>query len=469
MSNSPQKPASFPAGSLRRDGGRNYVHPADVKGRFTTGRHIFFAILFTVYTVLPWVKIAGHPAVFLDIQHRQFFIFGGTFNAQDTWLLFFFLSGLGFTLIFATAVLGRLWCGYACPQTVFLEGIYRPIERWIEGPRSARLKRNAGPWNKDKIWRKALKHFLFITVSMVVANIFVSYFVSLPRLFDMMQHGPAMHSEAFVWMATVAAVMFFNFAWFREQLCLVVCPYGRLQSVLIDNDSLVIGYDEQRGETRGKKSDPAAGDCIDCKRCVTVCPTGIDIRNGQQLECIGCAACIDACDAIMDKVKRPRGLVRYDSLSGLEGKPKRFLRPRLYFYTLLGIVGLSVAVTAASQRTRFEANILRLQSGPYIIENDTVRNAWEIHLQNKTSHALTFTIAPQEGGSLRYIIPIKEITLEPLTGGRLPVFVTLPLSAVDGSSKHAELLVSTSNPDIPAQVVRAVFNQPPAKRRLSTP
>ncbi|HHH29352.1 MAG TPA: cytochrome c oxidase accessory protein CcoG, partial [Polyangiaceae bacterium] len=343
------------ASSLRDDGTRNFVHPADVKGRFVRARYFVFAVLIGLWAALPWVKVNGNPALFLDVEHRRFFLFGLTFNAQDAWLSFFVFSGIGLTIVFLTAIVGRVWCGWACPQTVFMEGVFRRIERLVEGPRNKRLRLASAPWTFNKVWRKTLKHTLFVLAALVISHIFVSLFVSMPSMLEMMRRPPSEHPAAFGWAFGVAALLYGNFAWFREQMCMIVCPYGRMQSVLTDDNSLVVGYDAIRGEPRGKAKDPEAGDCVSCNRCVAVCPTGIDIRNGLQLDCIGCTACIDACDEIMDKLKRPRGLIRYDSLSGLEHKPTKVLRPRLMLYgAALAVWGVG-AFLAFRAHTSFEA------------------------------------------------------------------------------------------------------------------
>lgn len=415
------------ASSITREGKRNFVHPADVRGRFTRLRYAVFAVLIAAFLSLPWIRIGGHPAMFLDVAKRRFYLFGATFNAQDFWLVFFLLSGAGFALMVITTVLGRIWCGYTCPQTVFLEGVYRRVERLLEGKREVRLRRNAGPWNFDKIWRKGSKHAVFLGVSFVIAHAFLAYFVSVPSLFQMLGRSPAVHPQAFAWAMGITGILYFNFAWFREQLCLIVCPYGRLQSVLTDDDTLVIGYDRKRGEPRGKAHDPQAGDCVDCKRCVAVCPTGIDIRNGLQIDCIGCAACVDACDEIMTKLDRPTGLIRYDSMNGLEGKPRRFLRPRLALYALLGVIGVVVAGFALGGRANYEANLLRLRGAPpFVVEDGLVRNSLELHVVNKRNEPTTFQIEPQPEGGLDYVIPMREVTLESLASKRVPVFVRLP-------------------------------------------
>ncbi len=417
-----------PKGSLSRDGSRKFVHPADVKGRFTSRRNVIFAVLIVILVAIPFIRMGGHPVLFLDVEHRQFFLFGRTFNAQDFWLSFFILSGIGFALIVVTTAWGRVWCGYSCPQTVFLEGIYRRIERAIEGPRERRIRRNAGRWSFDKVWRKALKHLLFVCVSLFLSHVFSSYFVSLPALEHMVARSPAEHAEAFGWVMVMSALLYLNFAWFREQLCLIVCPYGRLQSVLTDDDSLVIGYDPDRGEPRGKAKDPKAGDCVNCQRCVKVCPTGIDIRNGLQIECIGCAACVDACDDIMLKLKRKPGLIRYDSLEGLEHRPRRFWRPRLGVYAVLGLVGLVAATLAFRSHTNFEANLLRPRGAPFAITEGDVRNTFDLHLVNKYPEAVTYRLEGIRGDALTYVFPVPEVTLDSLVGRHIPVMVSIPES-----------------------------------------
>ncbi|MBX3247249.1 MAG: 4Fe-4S binding protein [Myxococcales bacterium] len=454
-----------PASSLNKDGSRNFVHPADVSGRFTRIRNVVFVVLLLIYLALPFVQIGGRPAVFLDIASRRFFLFGGSFNAQDFWLVFFLLTGLAFALIVVTTLWGRVWCGYACPQTVFLEGVYRRVERLVEGPRNARIKRNQGPWNLDKTWRKLTKHGIFILLSLFFSHFVLSYFVSLPSLLQMVQDSPAEHPQAFGWMAAMTLVLYGNFAWFREQLCLIICPYGRLQSTLTDRRTLVIGYDTLRGEPRGKKGkarergpevalriagpgdlaapgdvgEPATtppaertvGDCIDCGRCVHVCPTGIDIRNGLQLECIGCAACVDACDEVMRKVGRPEGLVRYDSQTRFDDPttPRRVLRPRLAIYAailMLWAVGLVIALRS---HTSYAANLLRPQGGtPFIVDDGFVRNTVQVHLVNKGDRETRYLVSAVEDAAVpfEYVLPMPEVTLGGGGDRHVPVLVRLP-------------------------------------------
>ena len=384
--------------TIRDDGSRLFLHPADAHGRFTLARRWSGWLLIAIYLALPWIPVGGHPAVFLDIAARRFHLFGLTLAFQDAWLLFFGISGLGFSLFFVTALLGRVWCGWACPQTVFLEHVYRRIERWLEGDAIARRRLDAAPWTPLKFARRGLKQVLFFVVSAVIAHLFLAYYVSIPELWAMVRTAPGEHWSAFVFVFVFTAILYFNFAWFREQLCLIICPYGRLQSVLIDDHSLVIGYDEQRGEPRAKAGTPDAGACVDCNRCVQVCPTGIDIRQGLQIECIGCAACIDACDTVMDKLHRPRGLVRYDSQAGLTGTKTRWLRPRTLVYAVLMFIGASVATWAASTVRPAALSVTRLTGAPYYLDDSGVRNQFLVRLVNKTDAPARFILTLDSPG-----------------------------------------------------------------------
>ncbi len=392
------RPSRESVTTIQRDGSRFYLHPADVRGRFTLWRRLFAVLLLAVYVALPWIPINGHPAVFLDVMGKRFHLFGLTFAAQDLWLGFFAITGLGFSLFFISALFGRLWCGWACPQTVFLEQVYRRIERWIEGDAPARRRLDERDWDAPKAVKRTVKHGAFILVSLVITHIFLAYFVSIPQLWGWILEGPLEHWNVFLFVAAATGVIYFNFSWFREQLCLVICPYGRLQSALVDDDTLVIGYDAARGEPRGKARAEGVGDCIDCNRCVAVCPTGIDIRQGLQIECIGCANCVDACDAIMARLGRPRGLVRYDSLNGLSGRRTRFLRPRVFLYSALILLGAGVMTFSATKLGSVNLNVLRMTGAPYFLNEDTVRNQFHVRIINKDSQVRTFLIDAQAAG-----------------------------------------------------------------------
>ena len=378
--------------TIRSDGSHAFLFPADPQGRFTRARRLSALGLIAFYLSLPWIKINGYPAVFLDVAERRFHLFGVTLAAQDMWLLFFVITGVGFSLFFVTALLGRVWCGWACPQTVFLDHVYRRIERWIDGDAVQRRALQNAPLSAVKVFKRTLKHTLYVLVSATITHLFLAYFVSLPEVWSMVRAAPAEHWGAFGFIAVATGILYFNFAWFREQLCIVICPYGRIQSALIDDHSLVIGYDTARGEPRGKSGTIGAGDCIGCNRCVHVCPTGIDIRQGLQMECIGCTACIDTCDDVMTRLNRPPGLIRYDSQKAFAGGRTRWLRPRTILYGVLLVIGATVATWALSTVRPANFGITRMTGAPYIVDDTTVRNQFLVRIVNKRNAPARFAL-----------------------------------------------------------------------------
>lgn len=415
--------------AIRPDGKRAAIVTMDVKGRFITARRIVFALLMAVYAGVSLVHVGGHPAVHLDVENRRFYLFGGTFNAQDFWMVLLLATTALFGLLFVTAWRGRAWCGWACPQTVFLEGLFRPIERLTEGSRAQRAKRKGSPLTFTRLMRTTVKHVLFIFVAAAVAHVALALFLSLEDLVGMVTEGPVAHPVAFGWAAAVTALLYFNFAWFREQFCVVLCPYGRMQSVLHDEDSIVVAYDAGRGEPRGarrKMSAQPTGHCVDCRKCVHVCPTGIDIRNGLQMECLSCAQCIDVCDEVMAKIGSPKGLIRYASLNELAGRARRTSRPRLWLYAGLFAVCGAGFIGSVFARTPFEANVLRPPGVPWVLEGGSVRNQVEIHLVNKNAAAATFRIRAESVASARIEIGQRELELASLAHVRIPVVVVLP-------------------------------------------
>ena len=388
----PRKPNLDSVTTINDDGSRYFLHPADVRGRWVLARRLLGALLIAGYVVLPWIPINGNPAVFLDVENRLFHLFGLTLVPQDSWVLFFAISGLGFSLFFVTSLLGRVWCGWACPYTVWLDHVYRRIERAIEGDALARRALDRAPWTPGKIFKRLAKHLLFAAVSAAIALGFLAYFISWPRLGGFLSDPPLQHATAIGIFIPLMLVLWFCFGYFREQFCIIMCPYGRLQSVFTDADTINVGYDLVRGEPRGAKG-TTTGDCIDCHRCVQVCPTGIDIRNGVQLECIGCTACIDACDEVMTKIQRPRGLIRYDSSNGLAGQASRLLRPRVYIYAALALLGLGALAFVASQKARpFNATVSRAAGAGFYSDADSIRNIYQIRFFNKRNQDATVTI-----------------------------------------------------------------------------
>ena len=398
MKTKPKSPNLDTVTSINEDGSRFIIHPSDVRGKFTRWRRLSALLLIGIYILLPWIPVNGYPAVFLDVLERRFHLFGFTLAAQDIWLLFFFVTGLAFLLFYVTAFLGRVWCGWACPQTVFLENVFRRVERWIEGDAPARRKLDSAPLSGSKVFKRLLKHGLFIIFAATIAHIFLSYFISIPQLWEWIRHSPVEHWKAFVFMSVSTILIYFNFAFFREQLCIIICPYGRFQSALIDDETLNVAYDFNRGNPPGRVHDEKAGDCIDCKRCIQVCPTGIDIRHGLQLECIGCAACMDACDEIMDKVERPRGLIRYASDKNLQGIKNRLIRPRSILYTGLLLVGMGVAGFALTSVENAAGTASRMIGAPFYVTETHVRNQYQVRMINKDTRDLAFSVEAIQDG-----------------------------------------------------------------------
>ena len=422
--------------TIAKDGSHVKVHPADVKGKFTRMRQFVGVLLLGVYVGLPWIVINGYPAVFFDLPSRRFHLFGLTFLAQDVWLAFFVVTGVGFTLFYVTALFGRLWCGWACPYTVFLEHVFRPIERLVDGDATARRKGDKAPMTGGKIVRRIIKHTLYLLLASLIAHIFLSYFVSLPKLYQIMGQSPLENKLAFAIMLFLTGALYFAFSWFREQFCIILCPYGRIQSALTDDDTMVIGYDSGRGEPRGKASDPSNGACVNCMRCVNVCPTGIDIRNGLQMECIGCAACIDACDEIMEKVKRPTGLIRYDSMNGLAGRKTRFVRPRTILYSVFMALGAFAMIFGVTRVHDVEASLTRLRGNPYFVTEDAVRNQFQIRLITKRNVPTTFRLSLEGAPAGAHADGMNEAIVVPAQGSIVhPFVVSIDRDQYEGKSE----------------------------------
>jgi cytochrome c oxidase accessory protein FixG len=412
--------------TLDSDGSRRWLHPRLATGKHWRRRRLVAYALIAVYTLLPFITIYGRPAVQLDIWNREFALFGLTFLPTDTLLLALFGVTVGVSIFFATALMGRVWCGWACPQTVYLEFVYRPVERLFYGTTG----KGGVPKRGVAGWRAVAMYLVYFLISLHLANTFLSYFVGVQALNDWIWTSPPWkHPAAFAVVMFVTGAMMFDFCYWREQLCIVGCPYGRFQSVMLDRSSAIVGYDRKRGEPRGKGRDRAQaglGDCVDCSLCVAVCPTGIDIRDGLQLECVNCTQCIDACDAVMDRVGRPRGLIRYSSQSALDREPTKLVRPRVIVYSLV-IVGLvTVLAVLLSTRKAFDLTLLRGLGSPFVIApSGEVDNLVRVKLVNRTAEPRTYTVEAVSPKGIRVSV-IESVRLEPLAMGTEPVHLMAP-------------------------------------------
>lgn len=398
--------------SLTERGERAFIHPAEVNGPFRAWRDRVYFVLMLIFLILPWINVRGYQSILLSLPDREFAFFGLHFYAHDTPIVFFVLGIVVFSLAFVTALWGRIWCGWACPQTVFIDGVFRKVESWIEGNHIARKRLDAEGPTFNKISKRTLKWFAFFVLSLIISHSFLAYFVGAHRVLEMMQNPPSENWTTFLIATFTTAALMFNFGWFREQFCIIMCPYGRFQSVLMDDNSLAVLYDEQRGEPRGKKSlkqtDKPVGDCIDCNKCVNVCPTGVDIRKGVQLECIACTACIDACDTVMEKMGRPKGLIRYTTEAKLLQKSSTAKTPvRSMFYVALVCIFVGGLVYVVSNRGDLDFQFVRAIEAPYseiVLENGSqgVVNHFKAHLQNQTQEmvAVDIRIAKRDNNTL---------------------------------------------------------------------
>ncbi|GAA5036181.1 cytochrome c oxidase accessory protein CcoG [Marivirga lumbricoides] len=403
--------------TISKDGGRQWVYPKKPKGTLHNYRRILAWLLLGLFFSGPFIRIGGHPLLLFNIFDRKFVILGSVFWPQDTHLLIFLLLIFVVFILLFTVVFGRVWCGWACPQTVFMEMVFRKIEYWIEGDASRQKKLNAAPWNFEKIWKKSLKQFIFLLLAFWVSHTFMAYLIGIEEMKEVIASGPQANWNGFIGLLVFTGIFYFVFAYFREQACTVVCPYGRLQGVFLDRKSIVVMYDWLRGEPRGaiKRGGVQGekGDCIDCKLCVQVCPTGIDIRNGTQMECVNCTACIDACDEVMVKVNRPKGLIRFDSHEGVEKKKKKLITPRVMAYSaVLAILVFAMGFLLVG-RAPVEATITRTPGSLYQMKNDSIiSNMYQIELINKSFDPMmvSFEVIPAEAKLFFPAGPIEELS-----------------------------------------------------------
>jgi len=381
-------------GTIDDSGKRNFIYPKKPKGKFYNYRTYVSWFLLVFMLASPFIKVKGNQFLLFNVLERKFHIFGFPFWPQDFYLLVISLLVSVVFIILFTVIFGRIFCGWMCPQTIFMEMVFRKVEYFIEGDRAKQIKLDKQQWDAEKIRKRLLKWFSFFLISFIISNVFLAYLVGSDEVLGYIKEGPINHIGTLVKLLAFTAVFYFVFAWFREQVCIIVCPYGRLQGALLDNKSINVAYDFVRGENEnGRKKlrkdenrdELGHGDCIDCKQCVQVCPTGIDIRNGTQLECINCTACIDACDDIMDKSGFDRGLIRYASEDDIEKKEKFKFNARLIAYSAILTILIVALVTLLFLRNDVEATVLRLPGQTFQTTGAAIKNIYTVKLINKTT------------------------------------------------------------------------------------
>ncbi|WP_077407017.1 cytochrome c oxidase accessory protein CcoG [Cellulophaga omnivescoria] len=443
-------------GTIDTDGKRAWVFPKKPSGKFYNYRKIVSYTLLLFLLVSPFIKIKGNQFILFNVIDRRFNIFGFPFWPQDFHLVVIsMIIGVVFIALF-TVAFGRIFCGWMCPQTIFLEMVFRRIEYWIEGDRGAQMRLDKQKWNADKIRKRVTKWIIFFIISFIIANVFLAYLISSDTLIKYITDGPLLHTSTIISLLIFTAVFYFVFAWFREQVCIIACPYGRMQGVLLDNKSIVVAYDHKRGEGQNgrkkfrKNEDRTAlghGDCIDCAQCVNVCPTGIDIRNGTQLECVNCTACIDECNTIMEKVNLPKGLIRYASEDNIEKKAKFKFTPRLKGYSAVLIILIGLLIGMLFLRNDLEANILRLPGQLYEHkEGSIISNVYTFKLVNKTTEDVTdvsFKLLSHKGTIKLVTHKNFNVPAQELAEGTL--FIEINNAALNGDKDKLKIGVYSNN------------------------
>lgn len=441
-------------GNTGEKGKRQWIYPKIIKGKFYRYRTVLSYVLLAFLFSAPFVKISGRPFMLFNILERKFILFGVPFWPQDFILFGLAMLTLIVFIVLFTAVYGRIFCGWICPQTIFLEMVFRKIENWIEGNANQQKKLDEQPWNREKVLKKTAKHVIFYFISFLIGNTFLAYIIGRDALFAIITDSPADHIGGLIAMLVFSTLFYLVFSKMRELVCIWACPYGRLQGVLLDTNSIVVAYDNVRGEPRGKlkKNDPTPkGDCVDCGLCVDVCPTGIDIRNGTQLECVNCTACIDACDGVMDKINKPRGLIRYASLEGIKSGKNFHYNTRLKAYTVLLTILVGVFVFLLATRDVIEATVLRAPGQTFQQNETTITNLYNFELVNKTFEHIPVQLSVEK-------LDGAKIVMVGANGGKIDVaqedifkgtfFIELPKDKVKRNKNTIYISVTSNGKEI---------------------
>lgn len=434
--------------SLSADGKRRFIYPVVYKGRFWITRRNIAVALFLLYFALPLFTVGGYPAVFLDIASRRFHVFGTTFHPTDNLLLAAFGFGIVVTVFFVGSTFGRMWCGFACPQTVYLEFLFRPIEALFEGRPAERKRLDAAPLSARKALLKTAKWTVWTVVAVLMATTFVAYFTSWDELLRGVLVQPSLWKGAIFTAVFLTALILFDFGWFRDQMCTIACPYGRLQNVMADADTILVAYDENRGEPRARLRQgvqlPTAGDCIECGRCVAACPTGVDIRRGLQAECIGTAQCVDACDDVMRKIGKPTGLIRFTSEREQQGDLRKVWRPRTVIYLVLMTVSWGAFWTMVLTRGDALVEIVRGGREAYrLLPGGQVANQQRIRFTNQLEHTQRFTVSVVDPQGATLVVSDSPVVVDPEEVVTVNAVTTVPRRVFDDGEATVRYLVTS--------------------------
>ena len=441
--------------TISKEGKRNFIYPKKPSGWFYDKRKIVSYILLAFLLSAPFIKINGNQFLMFNVLERRFNIFGFPFWPQDfhLFVISMIIGVVGLTLF--TVAFGRIFCGWFCPQTIFLEMVFRRIEFWIDGDRGAQMRLAKQSWNAEKIRKRLTKWIIFFIISFIIANVFLAYLIGSDNLLQMITEGPSKNMSTLIALLIFTAVFYFVFAWFREQVCIIACPYGRMQGVLLDNKSINVAYDHVRGEGEaGRKKwrnneDRKAlghGDCIDCLQCVHVCPTGIDIRNGTQLECVNCTACIDECDTIMEKVGLPKGLIRYASEDEIVNKEKFKLTTRMKGYIAVLSILIGILVGMLFLRNDVEATVLRIPGQLFEHKGENISNVYTYKIINKTTkdfNNVTFKLIKPKGSI--QLVGNKNIVVHKEAMAQGTLFVEIHPAFLEGDKTPIVIEVYDNN------------------------
>jgi cytochrome c oxidase accessory protein FixG len=455
-------------GTVDAKGKRLWVYPKKPAGYFHRLRIVVTVVLLSLLFAGPLIKWNGQPFFLFNVFERKFILFGQVFWPQDFVLLAIVLLTFFVFVILFTVVFGRIWCGWMCPQTLFMEMVFRKIEYWIEGNAPAQKKLNAAPWTASKIFRKTSKQIIFLAISMLIAHTVMAYLIGIENTLAIVSHSPGENMAGFIGLSAFTLIFYGVFAGFREQACIAVCPYGRLQGVLLVKDSIVVAYDWLRGEPRGKikKNEVSAvkkGDCIDCKLCVHVCPTGIDIRHGTQLECVNCTACIDACDDVMIKIGKPTGLIRFASYNSIKDGIQKLFTPRVFGYSMVLVALISLLSFTLFTRSDVETTVLKVPGTLYQKTDDGfITNLYNIEFVNKTFEEMPLHLKV-ESPAAASINCVEGSSIRVPSEGFLKSICFIKIPAIEIKSAKTVVIVGVYQADKLIEKVSVKFIGPVSK------